>query len=101
MGTTLQADEAYYITQKDGYFIDLRDPYQYKQKHIKNFQNIPYDIFMSQIGSLKKDKPYYLICQYGGHSRQCADILRSQGFEVYDFAGGMQPLLYQPPSSFF
>jgi thioredoxin 1 len=42
----------------------------------------------ARVAELPKDKPFFVICQAGGRSRQVVDHLRAQGLHAVNVAGG-------------
>ena len=70
--------------------IDIREPYEYRTGSLKGARNIPMGNLLSNPEQyLKKDKPYYIMCQSGARSKRTCSILAKQGFEVINVAGGM------------
>lgn len=43
-----------------GQLIDLRDPNEYRRKHIMGARNIPYEQFKQSLGAIRKDKAVLL-----------------------------------------
>lgn len=89
------------IINTDCLLIDLRDSYQFKKTHIKNFINIPYHDFINQKYNLPKNKPIYLICQSGTLAKKEAESLRLQNYQAYYIEGGINALLEIPPSIYY
>ncbi|GAB3800359.1 rhodanese-like domain-containing protein [Virgibacillus kimchii] len=78
------------LKEKNGQFIDVRTPGEYKANHRKPFKNIPLAQLAHQSGELQKDKEVVIICQTGMRSMKAAKILKKQGFEkVTNVKGGM------------
>ncbi|MDD3174083.1 MAG: rhodanese-like domain-containing protein [Herbinix sp.] len=70
--------------------IDIREPYEYKSGTLKTAKNIPMGTLINAPENyLKKDKPYYIMCQSGGRSGRTCSILKKQGFDVVNVAGGV------------
>lgn len=73
---------------KDGAVIlDVRTPQEFISGHIKESKNIPLQSIGSQVAKLKKDKVYITCCRSGVRSGNAKNILKSQGFEVYNGGG--------------
>ncbi|MGM0524741.1 MAG: rhodanese-like domain-containing protein [Pseudomonadota bacterium] len=82
--------------------IDVREPAEYAQSHIREAVNMPRGVLEMQLNqhpdvagyddALKRiaDKPLYLICKTGGRSALAAESLERMGLDkVYSVAGGM------------
>ena len=86
------------ILRGDYQFIDLRDPYEYKQLHLIKFINIPYNSFNNYLPNIKKNIPLYLICHTGKRSLYLANQLSKQGYDVYSVDGGFYTIKYHQNS---
>ena len=74
-----------------GVIIDVRTHGEYSEGHLKEADQ-QYDYMngdlQSQLGSLDKDKTYYLYCRSGNRSGKAARIMKMQGFDnVYNVGG--------------
>ncbi|AVJ56327.1 sulfurtransferase [Idiomarina sp. OT37-5b] len=82
--------------------IDVREPAEYAQGHIREAVNMPRGVLEMQLNqhpdvagyddALQRiaDKPLYLICKTGGRSALAAESLERMGFDkVYSVNGGM------------
>ncbi|HAD48514.1 MAG: sulfurtransferase [Idiomarina sp.] len=82
--------------------IDVREPAEYTQGHIREAVNMPRGVLEMQLNqhpdvagyddALQRiaDKPLYLICKTGGRSALAAESLERMGFDkVYSVTGGM------------
>ncbi|MBL4741902.1 MAG: sulfurtransferase [Idiomarina sp.] len=82
--------------------IDVREPAEYTQGHIREAVNMPRGVLEMQLNqhpdvagyddALQRiaDKPLYLICRTGGRSALAAESLERMGFDkVYSVTGGM------------
>jgi len=64
--------------------IDIRDNYNYSQGHIKGAINIPYYSLLSNYSMyLKKNKQYYLYCNYGHQSKEISNRLNLFGYNTF------------------
>ncbi|MDE5977120.1 MAG: rhodanese-like domain-containing protein [Turicibacter sp.] len=69
--------------------IDVRDPYQFAQYHLKTAVNIPYQtLVMYPERYLNFQDIYYLICAHGGESYRACTMLEPYGYKVMSIAGG-------------
>ncbi|MDV6328768.1 rhodanese-like domain-containing protein [Idiomarina sp. PL1-037] len=82
--------------------IDVREPAEYGQGHIRQAVNMPRGVLEMQLNqhpdvagydnALERiaEKPLYLICRTGGRSALAAESLQRMGFDnVYSVDGGM------------
>lgn len=78
-----------------GVIIDVRTRGEYSEGHLKETDQ-QYDYmngdFQKQLGSLDKDKTYYLYCRSGNRSGKAARIMKMQGFENVYNVGGYEQL---------
>jgi len=64
--------------------IDVSDRYTYRNSHLNNSINIPYDELINNYRHyLNKNESYYLYCKSGKLSRRATMILSSIGYKVY------------------
>ena len=70
--------------------LDVRTPAEYARGHVEGFVNIPVDELREHIDELEKTKPVYVICQSGLRSYIACRILTGNGFDAYNFAGGLR-----------
>ena len=70
--------------------IDVREPYEYVQGHIKGSKLIPLGQLSSRLNELGgKDREIITVCRSGRRSGQAAAHLAAQGYNVTNMAGGM------------
>lgn len=69
--------------------IDIREPYEYKAGHLPTAKNIPMDTILSAPEKyLDKTKEYHIICHSGSRSSMTCSILKENGFNIINVAGG-------------
>ncbi|MFZ4262724.1 rhodanese-like domain-containing protein [Sphingobacterium sp. HJSM2_6] len=89
----ISADELDKLVQKGQIqLLDVRTPKEYNEGHIERATNTDWkdqSEFKASLKNLNKAKPVYVYCLAGGRSKQAADYLVQQGFEVYEYVGGM------------
>ncbi|MGT2949919.1 NADH dehydrogenase [Streptococcus cuniculi] len=75
----------------DGQLIDLREPTEYRKKHIMGARNIPYQQLKQSLAALRKDKPVLLYENDRGQLvTQAALYLKKQGFtDIYILSYGL------------
>lgn len=70
--------------------IDVREPSEYAQGHIKGSQLIPLGQLPGRLAELGgKDREIITVCRSGGRSSQAANLLAAQGYIVTNMQGGM------------
>ncbi len=68
--------------------LDVRMPGEVAAGHIEGFRPIPLDELRGRLDELPKDKPIYVHCHSGLRSYLACCILRGNGFDCYNLAGG-------------
>ena len=73
--------------RNNGIIIDVRNPEEYRQKHISGAINIPvYEMDNIKNEIIDKDEVILLYCKSGKRSRMAKEILLQEGYEnVYTF----------------
>ncbi|NLA33307.1 MAG: rhodanese-like domain-containing protein [Tenericutes bacterium] len=69
--------------------IDIRDAYKYNLGHIPTSQNINVN-YLEQTPEeyLKKNRTYYLYCEYGEISKKLCTLLMQKGYRVINIKKG-------------
>lgn len=73
----------------DEVLVDVREPFEFKTKHIAEAKNIPLDTIENHIDTLKSIKTVYVQCQSGGRSTHACQILNDAGVNVVNIQGGI------------
>lgn len=69
--------------------LDIRRPGEYETAHLPHVPNKPLDYIDDWMGTIDKDKKYYIHCAGGYRSMIAASIFKSRGVKnVVDIAGG-------------
>lgn len=69
--------------------IDIREPYEFKAGHLPTAKNIPMNTILGNPEKyLDKSKKYHIICHSGSRSSMACKILRGDGFNIVNVAGG-------------
>jgi NADPH-dependent 2,4-dienoyl-CoA reductase/sulfur reductase-like enzyme/rhodanese-related sulfurtransferase len=83
------------IVEKGGYVIDVREPDEYDQGHIKNAVNIPMSEFRQRLDEIPKDKAVYVHCRSAQRSYNVARALGQLGFDnIYNISGSFMGVCY-------
>ncbi|WP_419873187.1 rhodanese-like domain-containing protein [Candidatus Pristimantibacillus sp. PTI5] len=70
--------------------VDVREPDEWQDGHIKEARSIPLSELQERINELKQgDQDIVLICRSGGRSGKACDFLHAQGYKVVNVTGGM------------
>lgn len=74
-----------------GQLIDLRDPAEYRRKHIMGARNIPYEQLKQSLGAIRKDKAVLLYeNDRGQRVTPAALYLKKNGYnEIYILSYGL------------
>ncbi len=74
--------------------IDIREPAEYDQGHLRVAKSIPMsNFFNGQVDKLPRDRDVVLICRSGRRSQQLAHYLLEKGFDnIFNLEGGMVAL---------
>ncbi len=87
MITPVQLEQ--YVDDPDALIIDLRDPAEYRERHIRGAVNIPYEKLQ---GCCMFPMDMYLIlyCERGASSMSAAKELAEKGYLVKTVVGGFR-----------
>ncbi|MCA9960769.1 MAG: rhodanese-like domain-containing protein [Anaerolineales bacterium] len=74
----------------DVFVIDVREQYEYDEKHIPGVTLIPLGTLSDNLSEIPTDKTVIVTCRSGNRSGQAVDFLRQQGFtNVHNMEGGI------------
>ncbi len=85
----LIAPEELFDKLNDFYLIDVRSQDEWRQEHIADSKNIPFEAIKDSLAMLPKDKPIAVICGSGSRASIAASILEDKGFTICNIKGGM------------
>lgn len=68
--------------------IDVREPDEYVEGHVPGAPLIPLATLPDRVSEVPADGEVLVICKLGGRSRKAAELLRSQGIDAVNVAGG-------------
>jgi len=90
-GNPVSAAEAVQLAnRRQGVFIDVRSPEQYKAGSIAQARNVPMAELESKLDSLPKNKPLILFCDQGREAIRAAALLRKHDREAVSLDGGLR-----------
>jgi len=80
-----------YLKEDPAILIDVRLPFEYRGKIIKDAVNIPSSREMKKLtDTITKDHALFLYCTTDDRSRRAAELLYDQGFrKLYNLEGGI------------
>lgn len=78
------------IKRDDITLLDVRVKFEYENRRIEGFVNIPLEELRNRMGELDKSKPVYITCQIGLRAYIAARILMQNGFDCYNLSGGFR-----------
>lgn len=83
------------LVEENAIIIDVREPKEYENGHIKNSKNIPLSEFRKRTNEIPKDKPVYLHCRTGQRSYNATLALKNLGYtNVYNITGSFLALSF-------
>lgn len=68
--------------------IDVREPDEYAEGHVPGAPLIPLGTVPDRGGEVPSSGEVLVICKSGGRSRKAAEVLRGQGIDAVNVAGG-------------
>lgn len=89
----LTPEEAWNYLDKEGYiFLDVREPYEYKEERIRGAINLPKGMVSSKISELfpQKDAQVFIVyCRSGRRSLEATKVLIEMGYKAFNMKGGI------------
>lgn len=83
--------DRYLSRYRDGVLvIDVRSEKEYKEGHIKDAINIPYESFFKGDFNLENNRKVLVYCSRGGRSMRVARMLLYKGYDVINVVGGFK-----------
>lgn len=79
------------VNQRNGIFLDIREPAEFKKEHIAESMSLPLSTLEANVAKLKDpEQPIILVCASGQRARTAAKQLRGNGFSnIYVLTGGL------------
>jgi rhodanese-related sulfurtransferase len=79
---TLTVDELASLLERDAvHVIDVRDEWEYRTGHLRGAMNVPLGRLGTRVATLRRDRPYAVICQSGSRSMSGTAQLLAAGFD--------------------
>ena len=75
---------------EDVYVLDVREQYEYDEKHIPNVTLLPMSEIQNRLDEIPTDKEVIITCRSGNRSGQVTQFLEQNGFDnVHNMQGGI------------
>lgn len=68
--------------------FDVREPDEYAEGHVPGAPLVPLGQVPDRVAEFPSSGEVLIICKSGGRSRKAAELLRSQGIDAVNVAGG-------------
>lgn len=68
--------------------IDVREPDEYVDGHVPGATLIPLATVPDRVSEVPAEGEVLIICKVGGRSRKAAEVLRAEGIDAVNVAGG-------------
>lgn len=68
--------------------VDVRETGEYAEGHVPGARNIPMSHLTRHVNELDRTTVVHVICASGNRSAAMTDVLRAQGFDAVNVAGG-------------
>lgn len=91
------------LISKGAVVVDIRDPDEYKKRHLPYGVNVPFFSLRMQMKSLNRQQPIVVVCKDGKTSETAAFLLLRNKFTALILRGGMESIsadLLKEPASF-
>ncbi len=85
---SITPEQAKELSDQGAYFIDVREPHEYKTGHAPSAVNIPLGSLDRRLGSIPKEREILVICQSGARSASASAFLAKAGYTVFNVKGG-------------
>lgn len=83
-----------YLGRSDIQVIDLREPEEYDERHLKGAVSIPYESLSARAGELDRTRTVLFYCTHGSISIKAAKQFADRGYRTVTLVGGISALLY-------
>ena len=75
---------------EDVYVLDVREQYEYDEKHIPNVTLLPMSEIQNRLDEIPSDNEVIVTCRSGNRSGQVTQFLEQNGFDnVHNMEGGI------------
>jgi hydroxyacylglutathione hydrolase len=77
------------LDERDVYVLDVRQPAEWRRRHIRGTQNLPLMQLKSRLATMPREKTIVTVCASGHRSNAAARTLQRAGYQVENLKGGM------------
>lgn len=74
----------------DVVLLDVREPDEFAAGHAPGAVHLPLGRIGEAVGMIEPGRAVVAICRSGGRSARATEVLRAEGLDVHNLAGGMQ-----------
>lgn len=79
-----------YVGGKDVQIIDVRGANEYMSGHVKGTENVFVGTLLDNLDKISNEKEIVIHCQSGDRATIAYSLLKTQGFNVKNYSGGMK-----------
>ena len=76
-------------TAKNGYLLDVRDPFEISVENLPGTVNIPLSQLRARMNEIPRDREILVLCRSGQRAYSATRILLQNGFKARNISGGM------------
>lgn len=87
--TTITSEEAITKAGQGAYWLDVRTPDEYEQRHLVGSINMPLNVLRLKSRLLDTSRPYVVYCDTGRRSSSAAFLLKNAGLDVQVLEQGL------------
>ncbi len=86
---------SHWDTAKDGFLLDVREPFELAVEALPGAVNIPLDQLRERLDELPRDRGIQAVCRSGQRAYSATRVLLQRGFKVKTVSGGMLSLAHE------
>jgi len=72
------------------FLLDVREDDEWIAGHAPDATHVPLAQLPQALGVIPRDRQVVAVCRSGGRSGRATTLLREQGYDAHNYAGGMQ-----------
>ena len=85
----VDSDQALALVTGGAYLLDVREQNEWDTAHAPTAVLLPMSVIQDRVDEIPLDRTVYVVCHSGARSARVAAILRSEGVDAVNIAGGM------------
>lgn len=86
----LSAAEAIGLLRQGALLVDVRENDEWQAGHAPGATHIPASELAARVSHMTRSRQMVIICRSGRRSDHAAAALRQEGYDAYNFSGGMR-----------